>query len=30
VGPISLAVAFKSQKVVSNKILNPTEEVSIG
>ena len=30
VGPIALAVAFKSQKVVSNKILNPTEEVSIG
>lgn len=30
VGPISLAVAFKSQKVISNKILNPTEEVSIG
>lgn len=30
VGPISLAVAFKSQKVVSNKIINPTEEVSIG
>ena len=30
VGPISLAIAFKSTKESSNIILNPTEEVSIG
>ena len=30
VGPISLAIAFKSKKESSNIILNPTEEVSIG
>ena len=30
VGPISLAIAFKSKKELSNIILNPTEEVSIG
>ena len=30
VGPISLAIAFKSKKQSSNIILNPTEEVSIG
>ena len=30
VGPISLAIAFKSKKASSNIILNPTEEVSIG
>ena len=30
VGPISLAIAFKSRKESSNIILNPTEEVSIG
>ncbi len=30
VGPISLAIAFKSKKESTNMILNPTEEVSIG
>lgn len=30
VGPISLAIAFKSKKESTNIILNPTEEVSIG
>ena len=30
VGPISLAIAFKSKKASTNIILNPTEEVSIG
>ena len=30
VGPISLAIAFKSKKQSSNILLNPTEEVSIG
>ena len=30
VGPISLAIAFKSKKESSNIILNPTEEVSVG
>ena len=30
VGPISLAIAFKSKKASSNIIINPTEEVSIG
>ncbi len=30
VGPISLAIVFKSKKQSSNIILNPTEEVSIG
>ena len=30
VGPISLAIAFKSKKESTNLILNPTEEVSIG
>ena len=30
VGPISLAIAFKSKKEATNMILNPTEEVSIG
>lgn len=30
VGPISLAIAFKSKKESNNIILNPTEEVSVG
>lgn len=30
VGPISLAIAFKSKKESTNIILNPTEDVSIG
>ena len=30
IGPISLAIAFKSKKESTNIILNPTEEVSIG
>ena len=30
VGPISLAIAFRSKKESTNIILNPTEEVSIG
>ena len=30
VGPISLAIAFKSKKEEYNLIKNPTEEVSIG
>jgi trk system potassium uptake protein TrkH len=30
VGPISLAIAFKSNKSESNLIKNPTEDVSIG
>ena len=30
VGPISLAIAFKSKKESTNLMLNPTEEVSVG
>lgn len=30
VGPITLAIAFKSKKAESNMIKNPTEEVSVG
>lgn len=30
VGPISLAIAFKSRKEVTNSIKNPTEEISVG
>ena len=30
VGPITLAIAFKSRKAESNIIKNPTEEVSVG
>ena len=30
VGPITLAVAFKSKKAESNIIMNPTEDVSVG
>ena len=30
IGPISLAIAFKSKKVQTNLVTNPTEDVSIG
>lgn len=30
IGPISLAIAFKSKKESSNIIINPTEDVSVG
>ena len=30
IGPISMAIAFKSKKEESNLINNPTEDVSIG
>lgn len=30
VGPISLAIAFRSRKETNNNIKNPTEEINVG